>query len=146
MACMMLWFSQRLIYKLQYDNKHLSLPPCLDRSAMSVPCTVPQDPLCPVLPSVCFQALLLSPASQTGKQIYFPSVNFLLYKKYGTCFSCIANVGIVIHRVPRELRQPHYMFLHCTTWEIFCFSKSAPRLHGLSSPGAGMQDPFCHQR
>lgn len=41
LACIILWFSLRLIYKLRCDNHHLSLPPCLDGSAMSVPHTLP---------------------------------------------------------------------------------------------------------
>lgn len=74
-------------------------------------------------PTFCFQALHLSPTSQVGKQIYFPSVNFLLYKMYGTHFSHIANEGNMIHHVPRQLKQPRNTFLHCTTWEIYCFSR-----------------------
>lgn len=66
----MVWFFLRLIYKLRYDNEHLSLAPCLDGSAMSVSHTLPQDPLCPALPSASRLYFCLLPLKQGNKYIF----------------------------------------------------------------------------
>lgn len=103
-------------YDYGYGNgrkTNISSPSCLDRSAMSVPQALP-------LPSA--SRLYISIATQKWKQIYFPSVNLLLCK---TChpFSPYCNHCNT--------------FLHCDTWEIYCFSWQAPGLDALSL------SPFC---